>query len=255
MRWLQQIVVGSVLIAVMPSLKAQTSPANTPNAAVMRSLPVKSGFGELPGQRHFSPNRLPLFPFGLFSGSLFPDNPFPAGDSSAASQSPLNLMEALSALGKNQAAPPPPASQPLLIELQGDRYVRINTGETSEGMEAYQRSTRTGASMIPPKSRTLASSTSPGNQFAKSRGAVIPRAQVELPPAVLIFRDGHKEEVRDYTIVDGILYARGDYYTDGYWNKKVQLTTLNLPETMKLNEARGLHFVLPNAPNEVVTRP
>jgi hypothetical protein len=109
--------------------------------------------------------------------------------------------------------------------------------------------------MIPPNSSALASSASPGNQFAKSRGTVIPRTQVELPPAVLVFRDGHKEEVRDYTIVDGILYARGDYYTDGYWNKKVQLTTLNLPETLKSNEERGLHFVLPNAPNEVVTRP
>jgi hypothetical protein len=257
MRWLRQIVVvfAALVAAAMPWLKAQTTPVTGPNVAFMRSLPAKSDLASFPDRHHFSPNRVPLFPFGLFSGSLFPDNAFPA-DSSAASQSPLNLIEALSALSKNQASPPPPASsQPLLIELQGDRYVRINSGETAGGMENYQGSNRNAASMIPPKTHALGGSASPGNQFAKSRTVANQQAQVELPPAVLIFRDGHNEEVRDYTIVDGILYARGDYYTDGYWNRKVQLTALNLPETLKFNEARGVHFVLPNAPNEVVTRP
>ena len=76
-----------------------------------------------------------------------------------------------------------------------------------------------------------------------------------LPPAVLIFHDGHREEVRDYTIADGTLYARGDYYTDGYWNKKIDLASLNVPQTLQANADRNVKFVLPSSPNEVITRP
>ena len=77
----------------------------------------------------------------------------------------------------------------------------------------------------------------------------------DLPPALLVFRDGHSEEVRDYTIADGVLYARGDYYTDGYWSKKIDLSTLNVSQTLAANAARNVKFVLPASPNEVITRP
>ena len=77
----------------------------------------------------------------------------------------------------------------------------------------------------------------------------------DLPAAVLIFRDGHSEEVHDYTIADGFLYARGDYYIDGYWNKKIDLATLDLPRTLQDNAARKVKFILPSSPNEVITRP
>jgi len=72
---------------------------------------------------------------------------------------------------------------------------------------------------------------------------------------VLVFRDGHREEVSDYTIADGVLYARGDYYRDGAWNRKIELKSLNLPETIHSNDARGVHVQLPTSPNEVITRP
>jgi hypothetical protein len=77
----------------------------------------------------------------------------------------------------------------------------------------------------------------------------------ELPASILIFRDGHSEEVHDYTIADGFLYARGDYYTDGYWNKKIDLAALNLTATMQTNSTRNVKFVIPSSPNEVITRP
>src|SRR5208282_475748 len=77
----------------------------------------------------------------------------------------------------------------------------------------------------------------------------------DLPPALLIFRDGHNEEVHDYAIADGILYARGDYYTDGYWTKKIELTSLNVPQTLEANAQRNVKFILPKSPNEVITRP
>ena len=52
-----------------------------------------------------------------------------------------------------------------------------------------------------------------------------------------------------------MLYARGDYYTDGYWNKKIDLATLNVAETMQANASRSVKFTLPSSPNEVITRP
>jgi len=76
-----------------------------------------------------------------------------------------------------------------------------------------------------------------------------------LPAAILIFRDGHSQEVHDYTIADGFLYARGDFYTDGYWNKKIDLAALDLAATMQTNSARNVKFVIPSSPNEVITRP
>ena len=82
-----------------------------------------------------------------------------------------------------------------------------------------------------------------------------PAASPELIPVTLLFRDGHQEDIRDYTIADGIIYARGDFYNDGYWNKKIELSALDLRETVKSNQARGVRFALPNSPNEVITRP
>jgi hypothetical protein len=117
-------------------------------------------------------------------------------------------------------------TQPLMIELQRGRYVRVASNPAD-------------GDALP---LTLTSST-----------AVVPSH--DLPPAILIFRDGHSEEVRDYTIADGVLYARGDFYTDGYWNKKIDLSVLNLSQTLQTNAARSVRFVLPSSPNEVITRP
>jgi hypothetical protein len=130
-----------------------------------------------------------------------------------------------------QAVPPPPAveepkPQPLMIELQGDRYVRV--GETPKPNDA-------------------------GVAVLQTRPAQI--ASQPLPPAVLVYRDGHEEQVRDYTIANGVLYARGNYWSDGYWNKKIPLRSLNVPASLQASEKNGVRFVLPSSPNEVVTRP
>jgi len=121
----------------------------------------------------------------------------------------------------NQAAP----SQPVMIELQNGRYVRVSTTVPDAD----------------PQELTPATAAAPPSP--------------NLPSVVLVFRDGHNEEVRDYTIADGILYACGDFYTDGYWNKKIALSTLNLAQTLQTNTARNVNFVLPSSPNEVITRP
>jgi hypothetical protein len=73
--------------------------------------------------------------------------------------------------------------------------------------------------------------------------------------AVLVYRDGHRQETSSYTIADGILYASADYATTGAWNQKIALSSLNVPETVATNSSRGLHFQLPAAPNEVIVGP
>jgi hypothetical protein len=122
-----------------------------------------------------------------------------------------------------------------MIVLQGDHYIRVGETETSR------------AQMLEPEA--FQPSTMPSH----------PAPQAAPPPAVdpviLIFRDGHREQITDYTIADGILYSRADYYTDGSWNKKIALASLNLPDTVDTNRARGIPFRLPTAPNEVIVRP
>ena len=122
-----------------------------------------------------------------------------------------------------QPAPQPvqevkPAN-PLLIELQGDHFVRL-TGN-------------------PP----VAGSASQSVQSA------------ELPPALLVFRDGRRQEVSSYAIIGPALYASGSYWTTGYWTQKILLADLDLPATVRANQERGVQFVLPAAPNQVITRP
>jgi len=127
-----------------------------------------------------------------------------------------------------------------MIELQNGRYVRLSS--TAANGEVLPQSTQAqSAKLVRPNFTRPASNAS----------AQTPA----LPSATLVFRDGHTEEVRDYAIANGTLYARGDYYTDGYWTKKIDLSALNIPETLQSNAARNVKFVLPKSPNEVITRP
>jgi hypothetical protein len=156
-----------------------------------------------------------------------------------ASQPPVIILE----------APPPPASvpdrssvpsqspiRPLLIELQGDRYVQVGGDDPTEEM-------------------TEAIPNAPTLQSRSSNSAAPAVAANDLAPAVLVFRDGHREKVSDYTIADGVLYTNDDYYSNGSWNRKIALSSLNLPETLQSNQARGVKFQLPTSPNEVIIRP
>jgi hypothetical protein len=134
-----------------------------------------------------------------------------------------------------------------MIELQNGHYVRVTT--TPADSEALPLALPPDPQLTKPVSR---SSNSPA---ANKAPAIAASPAYDLPPAILVFRDGHTEEVRDYAIADGTLYARGDYYTDGYWNKKIAISTLNVAQTQEANAARNVNFALPTSPNEVITRP
>jgi hypothetical protein len=132
--------------------------------------------------------------------------------------------------------PPEPKSEPLMIELQGNRYVRFG---------GRQQSAERGVNAAPDYADAEAAKSS------RPR----PQTQPEIPPTVLIFRDGHREQVPEYTIVGRTLYASGDYWQTGHWTKDIQLSALNIPATEKANHDNGLKFMLPSAPNEVVLGP
>ena len=62
----------------------------------------------------------------------------------------------------------------------------------------------------------------------------------EQDPMVLVFRDGHKQEIRNYAIVGQMLWDFGAKGTH-----KIPLSDLDLETTRKLNDERGVDFVLP----------
>jgi hypothetical protein len=126
-----------------------------------------------------------------------------------------------------------------MIEWQGDRYVRSSGRNESSGYPDYSEA---------PESAGV-------NKSAVRSSSATQASQFELPPAVLVYRDGHREEVSDYVIANGNLYARGNYWHDGFWTKTVQLSALDLAATLRANSDSGVKFVLPSSPNEVMTRP
>jgi len=133
-------------------------------------------------------------------------------------------------------APLPSPPESLVLELQGDHWVRItNHGASQSGEEPEQTSRSSTASHTP--GRTQMAPPSP------------------LPPAVLVFRDGHKEEIEKYVIVGPTIYADSDYWRSGSWTRKVPIADLNISATLELNRERGARFNLPSGPNEVVLRP
>jgi hypothetical protein len=134
--------------------------------------------------------------------------------------------------------------QPLMIELQGDRYVRVS--EDSPNAEQMTNQNQ-------------------GPEGKSTDGVTHTIVAREIPTAVLVFRDGHREEVSEYTIAGSVLYTRSNYYSDesgasgswtsGSWIKKIDLLSLNLPATIASNQSRGVPFQLPNSPNEVIVGP
>ena len=117
---------------------------------------------------------------------------------------------------------PEPLPDPVLLELRGNQWVKVgNFGEASQ--QALNASATASAK--------------------------------EIPPAVLIYRDGHSEEVSSYSIIGRMMYTKSDYYSSGSWTRTIQLADLDLPATLKQNQQRGVKFDLPSGPDEVVIRP
>src|SRR5690349_13175418 len=118
-----------------------------------------------------------------------------------------------------------PVPDAALLELQGNQWVKVTSFTTTQVPIA-----------------------APGTSAA-------PVSRKELPPAILVYRDGHSEEVSSYSIIGPTLYTKSDYWTSGAWTRKIQVADLDLPATIKQNQVRGVKFDLPSSPDEVILRP
>ena len=125
-------------------------------------------------------------------------------------------------------AEPTKPPEPLLIELQGDHFVRLTDAQVNAEQVSLPRLSR----------------TEPVHK--------VPQDQNNVRHAVLVFRDGHQQEVSRYAIIGPALYESAGYWSAGYWTKKILLADLDLPATISANQQRGVNFVLPSAPNQVL---
>jgi hypothetical protein len=103
--------------------------------------------------------------------------------------------------------------------------------------------------------RLASTSAEPNGPYFDPAAARSTAPPAPLPAAILVFRDGHQEEVSRYTIVGRFISIKSDYWTTGTWTRKIQVSELDLPATLKLNQARGANFSLPSRPGEVMMRP
>ncbi|MEJ2008550.1 MAG: hypothetical protein P8Z30_10420 [Acidobacteriota bacterium] len=138
-----------------------------------------------------------------------------------------------------EAPPPPPPPDALVLERQGDRWVRITDSGRTEVSAQTEKKGPAEASSLRPASPLETAEAPPA----------------KLPPAVLVFRDGHKEEITRYAIIGGTIYTSADYWSQGSWTKRVSIADLNIPATLKLNRERGTNFSLPSAPGVIAIRP
>lgn len=157
-----------------------------------------------------------------------------------ASEPPPQTVEAIA-----QPVPAAAVSKPgFVLELQGDHWVRLTNYSELQTIEQPSKPAPEPAS----KSASPVPAANPHRTEAAEPSS-------QLPPAVLVFRDGHEEEIRKYTIVGTTIYTTSDYWNSGSWTRKIQIADLDVPETLKLNQERGAKFMLPSGPNEVMMRP
>jgi hypothetical protein len=127
----------------------------------------------------------------------------------------------------------------LLLEFHDGQYVRIPTGGQLPNLPE-----------LTPAGSSKAPGIRPGVASQKEASPPSP----PLPRAVLLFRDGHKEEIDRYVIENDVIYAGSDYWSTGSWTKKIPISQLDVPATLKLNQQRGGKFSLPSGPGEIAVR-
>ena len=171
------------------------------------------------GHRRFGNFYSPYFYGAPYWADYWPyDEPYDYGPEYPPAEAPAAPPEP-APVAKNEPLP-----DPVLLELQGGHWVRVkNFTESAEN----------------------ASNASPSQAAAAE----------QMPPAVLVYRDGHREEVTSYSIIGEVLYTRADYWTTGAWSRTIQLADLDLPATLEANHDRSVKFDLPSGPDEVVIRP
>ncbi len=142
-------------------------------------------------------------------------------------------------------APPVPV-EPLLMEKRNGEWVRVATGKQ---MAASQPAPADSAKPTTPHPAIVAPSKARSKAAAPAAAPV-----VALPSAVIVFRDGHQEEIAKYVIQGDVLYTNSVSANGVSRERQIPLAQLDLPASLKASKDRGAKFNLPSAPNEVIVR-
>ena len=197
-------------------------------AALPRGGPVRARVVRMRRGRH------------LYSNSLYGPGYYPYYDSEDTTDQGVEPPQRIILQSASPAAPAPAPTfaqskpaEPLVMELRGDHWVRLTPfGPQEVSNPSAPRSDQ----------EQLPVFTTPSSE------------RPVLPPAVLVFRDGHQEEAAQYTIIGKTISIKSDYWTTGSWTRTVQISALDLPATLQANQSRGSNFRLPSRPTEVILR-
>lgn len=136
-------------------------------------------------------------------------------------------------------APPAPPAPSLMLEYQDGHWVRVPMGtEVPTSVSAVHRAS--------PASSTPTSRKDTAIEAEETAKPVPP-----LPHAVLVFRNGSRLELQRYEIRNGFIYASGDYWDTSLPARRIAISELNVPATLRLNQQLGSKFRLPSSPDEV----
>jgi len=210
-------ILGALLVA--PPAPAQGRGGHGAGAGARgRSSFASNGRGGFarPAQRPFlnEPYLFPAYFYPYYDFEYAPGAPEPGA------AQPMIVMQP-----PQPAAPQAPPAESLLLENHGGQWVRVPT---------------------------VIQMAIPQPGIAEPTVAAPPLPQ--LPPAIVVFRDGHMEELGKYMIQGVVLLTTADYWSTGSWTRKIPLAELDIPASLKLNRERGSKFNLPSGPNEVVVR-
>jgi hypothetical protein len=215
-----------------PSASAQSHGMRPPAAAprMRNSFRIRGGAG----LAHSSERRI----FN-HSGFLFPPYFYPDEFDNEADLPEAPPESAVLAQPAPSPAPAVSPVEPLLLENHDGQWVRVPTG-----------------SQLPVVSQSAQTAPAPGSipHPGYAELAQVAPPVPKLPAAIIVFRDGHMEEMGKYLIQGDFLYTNADYWSTGSWTRKIPLSELDVPASLKLNKDRGAKFNLPSAPNEVVIR-
>lgn len=126
----------------------------------------------------------------------------------------------------------PFAGYPDVIEPYGDEGPQVIV------IRDERESTPAPAAVMQPKLIEL-----PASQEGKPR----PQATV---PTVLVWRNGQRQEVKQYAVIGQFLYD----YSKPPTPRRISLDDLDLDATLHANSERGVQFLVPTSPSEVTVR-
>jgi hypothetical protein len=119
------------------------------------------------------------------------------------------------------------------------------TGFDPQGSGARTPNDYNRIAAAPPRLPASAAPPLPGAEIPVTRNAPESPREVPVQPAtILVFKDGHTQEVSHYAIMGTNLFD----LTPGH-RLKVVLSDLDVAATQKANEDQGIDFQLPELPN------